>query len=63
MKYNSFFNPSMSCETDIIIYIIMQAIPTYITMQGLVKEVTLKNHSINGRAILYGNKRSPWEIY
>ena len=38
MKYNSFVNPSTSCKTDIIISNIMQAIPTYITMQGLVKE-------------------------
>ena len=30
---------------------------TYIIMQELVKEVTLKNHRNNGLAILHGNKR------
>ena len=32
------------------------SVPTYITMQGLVKEVTLKNHSNSGLAILHENK-------
>ena len=45
MRYNSFV---MSCKTDIIKYNIMQVIPIYITMQGLVKEVTLQNHRNNG---------------
>ena len=48
-KYSSLFNPSTSCKTDIIILTIhYNACHTYIyiiTMQGLVKEVTLKNHN------------------
>ena len=31
---------------------------TYITVQELVKEVTLKYHNNNGLAILHGNKLS-----
>ena len=57
MKYNSFVNPSTSCKTDIIISH-SNAGHTY-TMQELVKEVTLKNHSNNGLAILHGIKLSP----
>ena len=53
MKYNSFVNP---CKTDFIIS--NKAVPTYFAMQGLVKDLTLKTHSNNGLAILYGNKLS-----
>ena len=51
-KYNEvlfFVNPFISCKTDIISH--YNADHTR-TMQELVKEVTLKNHSNNGFAIL-----------
>ena len=51
-----FVNLFTSCKTDIISN--NYAGHTY-TMQGLVKEVTLKNHSNNGPAILHGIKLSP----
>ena len=61
MKYNFFVNPFTSCKTDIIIPPVglAQARPNYnagrtYTMQELVKEVTLINHSNNGFAILHG---------
>ena len=53
MKYNFFVNPFTSCKTDIISN---NTLYCY-TMQELVKEVTLKNHSNNGFAILH--KLSP----
>ena len=54
-KYNFFVNPFTSCKTDIIICVTIHynAGHTY-TMQELVKEVTLINHSNNGFAILHG---------
>ena len=51
MKYNFLVNPF----TSTLSFVIMQA-NTY-TMQELVKEVTLKNNSNNGFAILH--KLSP----
>ena len=52
MKYNFFVNPFTSCKTDIIIFH-YNAGHTY-TVQELVKEVTLINHSNNEVAILHG---------
>ena len=51
MKYNFFVNPFPSCKTHIIIC--NNTGRTY-TMQELVKEVTLINHSNNGFANLHG---------
>ena len=63
MKYNSFVNPSISCNTDIIICIVMLLYMYYTCMYihynagaGYI-EVTLKNHGNNGLAILHGNMK------
>ena len=63
MKYNFFVNPFSSCKTDIIISITRHYNAGHTTMQELVKEVTLKNHSNNGLAILHGIELFPLEVY
>ena len=52
MKYNFLLTLLFLVKIDVIISNIMQTIPVA-TMQELVKEVTLKNHSNNGFAILH----------
>ena len=54
MKYNFFVNPFTSCKTDIIICNNNYSSGHTYTMQELVKEVTVINHSNNGFAILHG---------
>ena len=57
MKYNFFVNPYILL-VKLTSFLTMQATLIY-TMQELVKEVTLQNHSNNGLAILHGIKLSP----